>query len=333
VSVLVIAEAGLLHDGSLGNAVRMAEVAAQAGADAIKFQLHDSAAEMVPSAPSPSHFDAESRWEYYERTAFTDAQWRRLKEACERAGIEFLCSCFSIEAIETLEVLGVRRHKIPSGEVTNLALVRRAAETGRPLILSSGMSSLTELDAAVAAATDVNDDVTVLQCTSAYPCPPERAGLNMLAELRRRYGKPVGFSDHTDGPYAALAAVALGATAIEKHFTLSKEMYGADARFAAEPAELEELVRGIRSIERMLSSPVDKEDLTGLREAKAVYEKSVVSRAHIPAGAVITAEMLAAKKPGTGIPAARLPEVVGLRARTDILPDSVISEADVDWGP
>src|SRR6266516_7826744 len=212
-SVYVIAEAGMHHDGSLGNAIRMVEVAAEAGADAVKFQLHDAAAETTRDAPAPPYFQHETRWEYFERTAFTDEQWRTLKDACDGAGIEFLCSAFSVEALGRLEQLGVRRHKIPSGEVTNLELIRAAAATGKPVLLSSGMSSWAELDAAVEAA---GEQVTVLQCTSAYPTPPERVGLNLLAELRGRYGKPVGFSDHSLGSYAAFAAVALGATIVEK---------------------------------------------------------------------------------------------------------------------
>jgi N-acetylneuraminate synthase len=315
VSVLVIAEAGLLHDGSLGNAIRMAEVAAAMGVDAVKFQLHDSAAEMVRDAPSPSHFQAESRYDYYRRTAFTDDQWRLLKERCEEAGIEFLCSAFSLEALERLEGLEVRRHKIPSGEVTNLALVRRAAETGKPLIISSGMSSTDELEAAISVAAETNDDITLFQCTSAYPCPPDRVGLNLIRELRERFRRPVGFSDHTVGPYAAHAAVALGA----------------DARFAAEPDDLRELVAGIRAIEEMIAAPADKDDLELLRDAKRVYEKSVVSVARIPAGSRISAEHLSVKKPGDGIPAARLPELVGRTARVDIDADRVIRENEIDW--
>jgi N,N'-diacetyllegionaminate synthase len=323
VGVFVIAEAGMNHDGSLGNAIRMAEVAAECGADAVKFQLHDAAAETVSDAPPPPYFTHESRWDYFERTAFSDEQWRALKEACERAGIEFLCAPFSVEALERLEALGVMRYKIGSGEVTNLELVRAAAATGKPVLLSSGMSSWAELDEAVAAA---GDDVTILQCTSAYPTPPERVGLNLLADLRERYGKPVGLSDHTLGPYAAFAAVAQGAVAIEKHFTLSKELYGPDAALALEPFELEELVDGIREIERMLASPVDKDDLEPFSEMKRVFEKSVVSLTQIPAGAVIERAMLGAKKPGTGIPARRLPDVVGRRARTAIPADTVLTE-------
>jgi N,N'-diacetyllegionaminate synthase len=322
-NVLVIAEAGMNHDGSLGNAIRLAETAAECGADAVKFQLHDAAAETTRDAPSPPYFQHETRWEYFQRTAFDDAQWATLKDACDAAGIEFLCSVFSVEAVERLERLGVRRYKIGSGEVTNLDLVRRVAETGKPVLLTSGMSSWAELDAAVEAA---GDDVTVLQCTSAYPTPPERVGLNVLADLRERYGKPVGFSDHTVGNYAAFAAVALGATVVEKHFTLSKELYGPDAAMSMEPDELEDLVEGIRDIETMLASPVDKDDVAPFAEMKRVFQKSVVTVADIPAGAEIERAMLAAKKPGTGIPAARIGEVVGRKARADIARDTVVTE-------
>jgi N,N'-diacetyllegionaminate synthase len=322
-TVFVIAEAGMNHDGSLGNAIRLAEVAADCGADAVKFQLHDAAAETTRDAPAPPYFEHESRWDFFERTAFTDEQWRTLKEACDRAGIEFFCSVFSVEAVERLERLGVARYKVGSGEVTNLELVRRVAGTGKPVLLTSGMSSWAELDAAVAAA---GDDVTVLQCTSEYPTPPERVGLNVLAELRERYGRPAGLSDHTLGNYAAYAAVTLGAVAVEKHFTLSRELYGPDAALAVEPDELEDLVEGIREIETMLAHPVDKDDLAPVAEMKRVFEKSVVSIREISAGAEISREMLAVKKPGTGIPAARLDEVIGRTARSTIAPDTVITE-------
>jgi N-acetylneuraminate synthase len=319
----IVAEAGMNHDGSLGNAIRLAEVAAECGADAVKFQLHDAAAETTRDAPSPPYFRGESRWEYFRRTAFDDEQWATLKRACDDAGIEFLCSVFSLEAVERLERIGVRRYKVGSGEVTNLELVRRVAATGKPVLLTSGMSSWSELDAAVEAA---GSDVTVLQCTSEYPTPPERVGLNVLAQLRERYGRPVGFSDHTLGNYAAFAAVALGAVVVEKHFTLSREGYGPDARFAVEPDELEDLVEGIRDVGAMLANPVDKDDVEPFAEMKRVFEKSVVAVADIPAGGTIERAMLAAKKPGTGIPAARIDEVAGRVARVDIAADTVVRE-------
>jgi N-acetylneuraminate synthase len=321
--VEVIAEAGMNHDGSLGTAIRLAEVAAECGADAVKFQLHDAEAETTRDAPSPPYFTLESRWEYFHRTAFDDDQWATLKRACDEAGIEFLCSAFSVEAVERLERIGVARYKIGSGEVTNLELVRRVAATGKAVLLTSGMSSWPELDAAVAAA---GGDVTVLQCTSEYPTPPEHVGLNVLAQLRERYGKPVGLSDHSLGNYAAFAAVALGAVVVEKHFTLSKDAYGPDAALALEPDELEELVEGVREIETMLASPVDKDDLERFAEMKRVFQKSVVTVADIPAGATIERGMLAAKKPGTGIPAARIDEVVGRAARAPIAADTVVTE-------
>jgi N-acetylneuraminate synthase len=325
--VFIVAEAGMSHDGSLGNAIRMAEIAAQCGADAVKFQLHDAAAESIRDAPSPPYFQHESRWDYFTRTAFSDGQWRELKAACDAAGVEFLCSPFSAAALERLEALGTARYKIGSGEVTNLQLVRLAAETRKPLLLSSGMSSWAELDDAVAAA---GDNLTVLQCTSEYPTPPERVGLNLLAVLRERYGKPVGLSDHSLGPHACFAATALGATAIEKHFTLSREMYGPDASIALEPGELTELVAGVRAIEAMISSPVDKDARSeALREMKGVFEKSIVSTRDIPAGAVIAPDMVDVKKPGTGIPARRMEEVLGRSARVSIPADSLVDEEDL----
>jgi len=311
------------HDGSLGTAVRMAEVAAGCGADAVKFQLHDADAETTRDAPPPPYFTQETRWEYFRRTAFSDAQWSTLKEACDEAGIEFLCSVFSVEAVERLERIGVARYKIGSGEITNLELVRAVAATGKPVLLTSGMSSWQELDAAVEAA---GHHVTVLQCTSAYPTPPERVGLNVIAALRERYELPVGLSDHSLGPYAAFAAAALGASVIEKHFTLSKLGYGPDAALALEPDELADMVAGIRAISTMLAHPVDKDDLAPYAEMKRVFEKSVVTRVDIPAGTAIERAMLAAKKPGTGIPAARVDDVVGRTARSRIPSDTVVTE-------
>jgi N,N'-diacetyllegionaminate synthase len=327
VSVFVIAEAGMNHDGSLGNAIRLAEEAGAAGADAVKFQLHDARAETTRDAPSPPYFRHESRWEYFERTAFDEEQWRTLKRACDAAGIEFLCSAFSVEALERLERLDVGRHKVPSGEVTNVELIRAAGRTGKQVIVSSGMSSWAELDAAVEAA---GPNALVMQCTSAYPTPPERVGLNLLAELRERYGLPVGLSDHTEGLSACLAATALGAVALEKHLTLSRRMYGPDAALALEPEKLGALVRGVREIERMLASPVDKDDLAQYGEMKQVFEKSVVSTVEIPAGTLIQRSMLAVKKPGTGIPARCLEDVVGRRARVAIPADSVLQEAALE---
>lgn len=330
-SVLIIAEVGSVHDGSFGNATRLVDVAAGCGADVVKFQTHIAAAETLRDAPMPPYFTGEPRYEYFERTAFSFEQWQALKAECGARRIEFLSSPFSIEAVELLERVGVARYKIPSGEVTNLPLLEVVAETGKPVLLSSGMSAWKELDAAVNLILRRHSRLTVLQCTTAYPCPYEQVGLNVMLEMRERYRLPVGLSDHTLTPYASLAAVALGASVIEKHLTFSRRMYGSDAPHSLEPPEFADLVRGIRAIETMLGHPVDKDDVSRFQVMKETFEKSLVSLVDIAAGVVITRAMVGAKKPGTGIPAARLHEVIGKRALRAVPADRLLAPGDIDW--
>jgi len=327
--VRVIAEVGSVHDGSFGNALRLIDVAAACGADVVKFQTHIASAETLRDAPMPEYFKGEPRYEYFERTSFTFEQWQILKRHCEEVGIELLSSPFSIEAVDLLEELDIAQYKVPSGEVTNLPLLERIAKTGKPVLLSSGMSSWSEIDRAVEALRLGGGPVTVLQCSSKYPCPYEDVGLNILQELRARYGLPVGLSDHTLTAYTAHAAVALGAVVIEKHLTFSREMYGSDARHSLTPEEFSQLVDGIRAIETALTSPVDKNAVDAYRTMKETFEKSVVSVVDIEAGALLTEEMLAVKKPGTGIPARSLPEVVGRVAKHRIKRDSLIRWDDL----
>jgi len=328
--VSILAEIGSVHDGSFGNACKLIEAAAAAGADVVKFQTHIARAETLRSAPAPPYFQGESRYEYFERTSFALDQWRRLKAHCEEHGVEFLSSPFSIEAVELLEQVGVARYKVGSGEITNLPMLEVIAQTGKPVILSSGMSSWAELDAAVETIRKHHDHITLLQCTSEYPCPYEEVGLNVMLEMRERYSLPVGLSDHTLTNYAAFAAVTLGATVIEKHFTFSRLMYGSDARHSLEPVEFADLVRGVRAIEMILAHPVDKNAVAiRLRPMKEIFEKSIVTVVDIRAGTIIEESMLAIKKPGTGIAASRLPEIIGRTARRDIRADSVLREEDL----
>lgn len=327
--VYVIAEVGSVHDGSFGNAQRLIDVALRCGADAVKFQTHLPAAETLRDAPMPSYFKGEPRFEYFARTGFTLEQWKMLARHARDLGIEFMSSPFSAEAVDMLEDIGIGRYKIPSGEVSNLPLLETISQTNKPILLSSGMSSWAELDAAVATIRKHHNQLCVMQCTSSYPCPPESVGLNVLNEMRARWGVPVGYSDHSMENNACLAAVALGATVVEKHLTFSRDMYGSDAKNSAEPAQFSALVQGIREISAMLSNPVDKNNLTAFQEMKEIFEKSVVSACSIPAGTVITREMLAIKKPGTGIPAARLTEVIGSIASVAISPNSLIHETEI----
>jgi N-acetylneuraminate synthase len=326
---MIIAEIGSVHDGSFGNACKLIELAAECGADIVKFQTHLPAAETLRDAPMPPYFKGEPRFEYFERTGFSRPQWRDLQRACAAAGIGFLSSPFSIEAVDLLEEVGVDLYKVPSGETSNLPLLERLAETGKPVLLSTGMSNWAEIDAAVAILRS-GGPLCVMQCTSAYPCPPERVGLNVLAEMRARYGVPVGFSDHTLGPAAALAAAALGAGVIEKHLTFSRKMYGSDAANSMEPAEFAALCRDLRAVWTMLDNPVEKDDLAPYRDMKRIFEKSVVSARALAAGTTIRREDLAFKKPGDGIPAARYRDLLGRRVLRDLPADHKLAAAEIE---
>jgi N-acetylneuraminate synthase len=326
---LIIAEIGSTHDGSFGNARCLIDAAAECGVDAVKFQTHIAEVETLSDAPVPPFFKDEPRLEYFKRTAFTKSQWIELKNHAESQGLIFLSSPFSIEAVELLEGLGVTQYKIPSGEVTNLPMLEVIAKTGKPVLLSSGMSSWAELDEAVNTIREYHDRLTVLQCTTEYPCPYEKVGLNVMLEMQERYELPVGLSDHTLTNYAAFAAVTLGATVIEKHFTLSRRMYGSDAKHSLEPAEMTDLVRGIRAIETMLANRVDKDDITHFATMKETFEKSVVSLVDIPEGVVITRAMIGIKKPGTGIPARYYYNIIGKRSRCHIPANTLLHDDDV----
>jgi N,N'-diacetyllegionaminate synthase len=324
----LIAEIGSVHDGSFGNALKLIEAAAAAGADAVKFQTHIASAETLRDAPMPPYFKGEPRFAYFERTGFRPDQWRALKAACEAARVTFLSSPFSLEAVDLLEDVGVGAYKIPSGEVSNLPLMERIARTGKPALLSSGMSDWAELDAAVAALRK-GGPLAVLQCASAYPCPPEKVGLNVIGEMRARYGCTIGFSDHTLGYAAPAAAVTIGAEIVEKHFTFSRAMYGSDAANSMEPDEFKILASMLREIRTMRGSPVDKNDTTPYRDMKRIFEKSIVSARDLAEGTTLGEADLAFKKPGDGIPAARWREILGRRTKRAVPADRKLAFEDL----
>jgi len=330
--ILIIAEVGSVHDGSLGNALKLVDVAAAAGADAVKFQTHIPEAETLADAMSPSYFTAEPRFAYFKRTGFSLEQWRQIEGRCRERGIEFMSSPFSEEAVDLLEAVGMARYKIPSGEVTNLPLLEKIARLGKPVLLSSGMSSWAELDAAVDTVRRFDAPLSVLQCTSEYPCPPERVGLNVMVEMQARYGVPVGLSDHTLTPSASLAAATLGASVIERHLTFSRAMYGSDAPHSLEPSELAALVRALREVQVMRTARVEKDDISRLEDMKRVFQKSIVTVRNIAKGDVITREALGFRKPGTGLAPARLAEVVGRRAGRELPAGTMLCRADVADG-
>jgi len=325
-SVFVIAEIGSVHDGSFGNALKLVDLAAGVGADAVKFQMHIAEAETLRDAPMPPYFSGEPRFEYFQRTAFEMEQWADLMAAADGQGLAFLCSAFSVEAVNRLEELQVTAHKVPSGEVTNIPLLKEMGRTGKTVYLSSGMSSWAELDEAVAAVRDAGGDLVMLQCTSAYPCPIEQLGLNVMSEMRARYDAPVGLSDHSLSVHVAPVAVALGATVVEKHLTISTDMYGSDAAHSLSPEQFSRMVDAVREAERLLAAKVDKDEMArNMEEMKRIFEKSIVSVTDIPRGAVITMDMLGLKKPGGGLPPRDLDTVAGQRARVAIPKDTILS--------
>lgn len=330
---LVIGEVAQAHDGSLGLAHAFIDAISATGADAVKFQTHIASAESTPSEPWRVKFSRqdESRFDYWKRVQFTEAQWHGLRKHADEKGLLFLSSPFSIEAVELLERVGVAAWKVASGEVSNNQMLDRMVATGLPVILSSGMSGLGEIDAAVARVRARNVPVALMQCTSSYPCPPEKVGINLVPFFRDRYRCAIGLSDHSGTIYPALAAVTLGAELVEVHVTFSREMFGPDVPVSVTTGELRNLVDGVRFIEKMVQHPVDKDQLAGeLIGLRDIFAKSLVARIDLDAGTLLREEHLIAKKPGTGIPIAQLPEVVGARLRRSLKADELLFDEDIE---
>lgn len=331
--VLVVAEVAQAHDGSLGAAHAYIDAVARAGADAVKFQTHIAAAESTPGEPWRVKFGPqdETRYAYWRRMEFAETHWHGLKRHADERGLLFLSSPFSIEAVDMLERVGVAAWKVASGEVTNGPLFERMVAAGRPLWISTGMSTLAEIDAAVARVKAANLPCTVLQCTSMYPTPPEKTGLNLIPFFRERYGCGVGLSDHSGVIYPGLAAAALGADLLEVHVTFSREAFGPDVPASLTLEELQQLVEGVRYIERLHAHPLDKDAMAEeLASMRALFTKSIVPQRDLPAGTTLERDHLAFKKPGTGISVDRLEEVVGRRLKRRVQADELLSLEDLE---
>ncbi|HKW59007.1 MAG TPA: N-acetylneuraminate synthase [Candidatus Dormibacteraeota bacterium] len=325
----IIAEAGVNHNGHMRIAHELVGLAAEAGADAIKFQTF--AADRLATAYAPkalyqvARTGGESAHEMLKQLELSREDHLELIDACRREGIMFLSSAFDEESADLLEDLGVEAFKVPSGEVTNLPYLRHLARKRRPLIVSTGMADLEEVERAFTTIREAGPvPVALLHCVSLYPSPAAGSNLRAMQTMRGRFGVPVGFSDHTEGFGVALAAVALGAAVIEKHFTTDRGLPGPDHAASLEPAELRAMIEGIRVVESALGDGV-KQPLPEEAETAKVARKSVVAGADIAEGAVITREMLTLKRPATGLPPAKLDWVVGRRARVPIRAGSVIT--------
>ncbi|MCC6766646.1 MAG: N-acetylneuraminate synthase family protein [Deltaproteobacteria bacterium] len=329
----IVGEVAQAHDGSLGMAHAFIDAIAKTGADAVKFQTHIAAAESTPSEPWRKRFSLQDdrRIDYWRRMEFTAEQWEGLRTHADDCGLFFLSSPFSLESIALLRRVGVAGWKIASGEVTHDELVDACAATGQPVILSSGMSTWDELDAAVARVQRAGAPLAVLQCSSRYPCPPEHVGLEVIDALRTRYATAVGLSDHSATIFPAIAAATYGVEMVEVHVTLSREMFGPDVIASVTTDELRELVRGVRFVETMRAHPVDKAAAAAeVAALRGIFQRSIVAARDLPAGTVLAREHVALKKPGTGIPPKDLPTILGRRLARALTRDQLLACEDLE---
>jgi N,N'-diacetyllegionaminate synthase len=320
-NMMIICEIGQAHDGSLGILHSYIDALAGTGVNIVKFQTHIAHAESSIFEPFRIDFSREdkTRFDYWKRMELSFDQWKSIKTHCENVGLEFMSSPFSIEAVELLEKLNVKRYKIGSGEISNMLLLNRIKKTRKPIILSSGMSSLNELDKAVKLFIDAGTEVMVLQCTTEYPTNPESWGLNMISELRTRYRLPVGYSDHSGDIYSSIAATALGAEIIEFHVTFHKKMFGPDTSSSVQINDVPLLVKGINQVSKALKNPVQKNDLEKFKVLKKMFEKSLAVNKDLKQGHVLRELDLETKKPRDhGIPASDFEKVIGKKLQKDL---------------
>lgn len=330
---MVIAEVAQAHDGSLGMAHAFIDAIAKTGADAVKFQTHIAAAESTPAEPWRVAFSWQdkSRFDYWKRMEFTEEQWRGLREHAQHQHLQFLSSPFSLEAVDLLTRVEVSAWKVASGEIANGPMLDRMAATRLPILLSTGMSPLAEIDSAVNRVRSYGLSLTVMQCTSEYPCPPEKIGLNLLQFFRERYACAVGLSDHSGTIFAGLAAAALGAEVVEVHVTMSREAFGPDVAASVTTGELHQLVQGVRFIQSARGHPVDKDGIsTEMAALRPQFTKSLVAKMDLSVGKRLVTEDFAFKKPGIGIPVRRLGEFVGRRMRRDVPAGQILQEDDFE---
>jgi N,N'-diacetyllegionaminate synthase len=329
--VLVIAEAGVNHNGDPALARKLIDAAGRGGADLVKFQTFDADRQVTRSAQKASYQQAntgtdESQHEMLRRLQLSREMHEMLIAHCRERGIGFFSTGFDIESVELLVELGLDRFKIPSGEITNLPYLRHIGRYGKPVILSTGMATLGEVEAALEAlerSGTPRDRITVLHCNTEYPTPMADVNLRAMRTIGETFGVAFGYSDHTPGIEVPIAAVALGASVIEKHFTLDRNLPGPDHKASLEPDELAAMVTAIRNIEQALGDGIKRPSGSETKN-KPIARKSLVAAVAIRAGEPFTDKNLTAKRPGTGVSPMRWDEVLGRRAPRDFAVDELI---------
>ena len=330
--ICTIAEIGQAHDGSLGVLHSYIDAVATTGVTVIKFQTHIAEAESSVYEPFRVKFSKQdaTRFDYWKRMEFSLEQWKEIKAHCDAVGLEFMSSPFSNAAVDLLEELGVKRYKVGSGEVNNFLLLEKIAQTGKPVIISSGMSSYEELDATVHFLKQRDVTYSILQCTTAYPTAPQQFGLNVLQELKEKYQVPVGFSDHSSAIETCIAAAALGAEILEFHVVFNKKMFGPDAKASLTIQETTQLVSAVKKIQSALEHPVDKSNNTEFSKLKTIFEKSLAVNKTLSKGHVLSFDDLEAKKPkGYGMLASDYEKVIGMKLKNDMKAWSFLNETDI----
>jgi N,N'-diacetyllegionaminate synthase len=335
--VLVIAEVGVNHDGDVATAMALVDAAADAGAEAVKFQTFDSSALATPGADLAAYqrergTEAASQREMLARLELGADEFARIAAHCRERGVLFLSTPFDLGSAALLAELGVPAFKVGSGELTNLPFLRTLSDYGLPLLVSTGMATLDEVGAAVETVGQGTAPLVLLHCVSSYPAPAGEANLRAISTLRRAFGVPVGYSDHCMGAEVTLAAVALDACVIERHLTLDRDRPGPDHAMSMEPDELAQLISRIREVEASLGTG-QKEPQPSELETRVVARRSLVAARSLPAGATLTADALAIKRPGDGLAPDRLQEIIGRRLRRALDVDEQLREADLEPQP
>lgn len=325
----IIAEAGVNHNGNVEIAKKLIDCAVGAGADAVKFQTFTAENLVIPGAVKAEYQqqcgEAESQYDMLKKLELTSGEFRELSVYAGRKGIIFISTPFDSDSADFLDSLGVPAFKIPSGEITNLPLLASVGRKRKPVILSTGMATVGEIDEALTVLRDNGSkDIVILHCTTDYPARYEEANIMAIRTLECAFQIPVGFSDHTHGIHVGVAALALGACVIEKHFTLNRNETGPDHRASIEPDELVNLVRWIRDTEAAFGTGI-KAPTPSEKKIMDIARKSIVAACDIPKGTLITGEMLACKRPGTGISPKYLNLVMGRRVKSDISKSEILS--------
>lgn len=334
-STFIIAEAGVNHNGSIVTAKKMIDAAKLAGVDCIKFQTFIPEKLVTGDAGMADYQQAntgkqEAQLEMLKKLALSFDEFRELKEYCKSKEIMFLSTPFDLDSIAFLDELGLALWKIPSGEITNYPYLRAIGKTKKPVILSTGMSTMEDIEAATLILKDFGTtDITLLHCTTEYPAPFDEINLKAIEHLKCHFDFPVGYSDHTKGILAPVLAVGLGASVIEKHFTLDKNMEGPDHKASLEPDELGEMVKQIRLVEQIMKGNGLKEPSESEKKNIPVARKSIVAACEIKAGDCFTEENLTTKRPGTGISPMEWNNLIGRCAKKDYVYNELIEENEM----